>query len=277
MAVPLNMFDEVLLDIELNRSELQELLCLAIRPWVRQTFLTASIKLDESTVNFNNKLTYSEILKSKKKNFEVDTSCTTLEKKPEVFQQIPSYIPFKNVRVKTVKFNYNSQMADKHTTRVKLNTRSNDIINKNKIKDQKEKRKILIIGDSHIKGFSSELNHKLGSMHKITGFVKTNASVKDLVDTNTDEVSKLTSRDILVFCGGSIDVSKNSSNRAFAQLINYLRINLHTNVVIILVPPRYDLDSKSCVNDVEVDKYNRKLIKVTKSLNRLTLINAIME
>jgi hypothetical protein len=48
------------------------------------------------------------------------------------------------------------------------------------------KRKILIIGDSHIKGFSSELNHKLGSMYKITGFVKTNASVKDLVDTSTN-------------------------------------------------------------------------------------------
>jgi lysophospholipase L1-like esterase len=134
--------------------------------------------------------------------------------------------------------------------------------NRNKIKKQKEKRKILLIGDSHTKGLSSELNHNLECICEITGFVKTNARVQNLVDTNVEELSKLTNRDILVFCGGSNDVSKIVLNRGLDQQINYLRSNQHINIIVISVPQRYDLDSNSCVN-TEVNKYNKKLSNLT--------------
>jgi hypothetical protein len=133
---------------------------------------------------------------------------------------------------------------------------------------------MLVLNMPH-KGLSSELNHNLGCIHEITGFVKTNARVKDLVDTNV-EVSKLTNQDILVFCGGSNDVSKNGLNRGLAQQINYLRNNQRTNIIVISVPQRYDLDSNSCVN-AEANNYNRKLSNLTKCLNKVTLVNVVMQ
>jgi hypothetical protein len=132
------------------------------------------------------------------------------------------------------------------------------------------------LDSGHIKGLSSELNHNLGCIHEITGFVKTSARVKDLVDTNVEELSKLTIRDILVFYGGSNDVSKNSLNRGLAQQINYLKNNQHMNITVISVPQRYDLDSDSCIN-AEVNKYNRKLSNLTKCLNKVALVNVVME
>jgi hypothetical protein len=78
------------------------------------------------------------------------------------------------------------QRADNYTSCARSNITTNGIINRNKTKEQKEKRKILLIGDSHIKGLSSELNQNLGCIHEIIGCVKTNARVKDLVDTNVE-------------------------------------------------------------------------------------------
>jgi hypothetical protein len=57
-------------------------------------------------------------------------------------------------------------MAVNHNSCVRPNITTSGIINKNKTKEQKGKMKILLIGDSHIKGLSSELNHSLGGMHE---------------------------------------------------------------------------------------------------------------
>jgi hypothetical protein len=48
-------------------------------------------------------------------------------------------------------------------------------------------------------------------VYEITGFVKANACVLDLVDTAKEEVNRLTKDDVLVFWGGANDVSKNNA------------------------------------------------------------------
>jgi lysophospholipase L1-like esterase len=149
--------------------------------------------------------------------------------------------------------------------------------NRRKInKEQKGKRKILLIGDSHMKGLSSELKQNLGDTCEILGIVKPNASVTELVGTSIQEVNKLAKNDVLVFWGGANDVSKNNSSKGLIQEINYLRTNQQTNNIVITVPHRFDLDYNSCVN-TEVKKYNRRLVNVTKNLNKVTLIKAEME
>jgi hypothetical protein len=45
-----NTVDEALLDVELDKSALQELHSMAVRPWVRQMLLTAVIKLEQRLV-----------------------------------------------------------------------------------------------------------------------------------------------------------------------------------------------------------------------------------
>ena len=50
------------------------------------------------------------------------------------------------------------------------------------------------------------------------------------------------------------------------QIKNFVENHKQTNVIVISVPCRYDLEPKSCVND-EVKVYNRKLKKHLKVLD----------
>jgi hypothetical protein len=52
--------------------------------------------------------------------------------------------------------------------------------------------KIIIIGDSHTRGYASDLSQKLNNLNQITVYVKLNADVVQLMDTAKEEVSKLT-------------------------------------------------------------------------------------
>ena len=60
--------------------------------------------------------------------------------------------------------------------------------------------------------------------------------------------------------GGSRDVGKNEMGKGLHQIKNFVTNHTQTNVIVMSVPCRYDLDRKSCVND-EVKVYNRKLQK----------------
>jgi hypothetical protein len=148
-----NMRDDVLLDIELDQNELQDFLRMAVSTRVRQMLLTATIKLYERLANCNNKSLYSEGLKPKKSYLEVATSNTTNMRNPEALQRIPMHITSQNFQLKTAKLNYRLQRSDNYTYCARPNITANEIINRNKTKQQKENRKILLIGDSDIKGF----------------------------------------------------------------------------------------------------------------------------
>jgi hypothetical protein len=65
----------------------------------------------------------------------------------------------------------------------------------------------------------------LGDVWDILGTVKPNASARELVGTNIQEVNKVTQKDILDLWGGTNDISKNNSTKGLIQEINYLRNN----------------------------------------------------
>jgi hypothetical protein len=47
----------------------------------------------------------------------------------------------------------------------------------------------------------------------VTGILKSGASVTTLSDSIKDAISTLRKKDILVFCGGSNDISRNNSRK----------------------------------------------------------------
>ena len=147
---------------------------------------------------------------------------------------------------------------------------------KNKSTKLSEKSKILIIGDSHVRGLSSELRCKLGDNYEIMGIVKPNADTNQLKSTASEEVNKLTQKDIMIYCGGANDMSKNNAGSGLHQEIKYLRSIQFTNIVVITVPHRYDLNFNSCVNE-EIRRFNRRLTEIVNSLNKVTLVNAKMD
>jgi len=70
-------------------------------------------------------------------------------------------------------------------------------------------------------------------------------------------------KDVVVVWGGTRDVGRNETEIGLHQIRNFVENHKQTNVIVLSVPCRHDLESNSCVND-EVKVYNRKLKKHLK-------------
>jgi hypothetical protein len=68
--------------------------------------------------------------------------------------------------------------------------------------------------------------------------------------------------DVLVVCGGTLDVGRNESKKGLRHLNHFVKNN-NTNIIMLNVPQRYDFDVTSCVNK-EITVFNRTLQKVMK-------------
>jgi hypothetical protein len=51
----------------------------------------------------------------------------------------------------------------------------------------------------------------------------------------------LTKSDVVVVCGGSNDVSKNNSNIALEHILNFIKDNNNTNIILLSMPHKHDL------------------------------------
>jgi hypothetical protein len=49
----------------------------------------------------------------------------------------------------------------------------------------------------------------------------------------------LSKSNVLIFCGGANDVGKNSTKAL--HVMDFIKTNNHTNIILVTVPPRYDL------------------------------------
>jgi hypothetical protein len=125
----------------------------------------------------------------------------------------------------------------------------------------KNLNKIIILGDSHARGCAQEVQHNLGHDFEVQGIVKPGADSEIIVNTSTKITGKLTKKDIVVVWGGTRDVGRNETGKAIHQIKKFVK--KQTNVIVMNVPCRHDLEPNSCVND-EVKVYNRKLKKHLK-------------
>jgi hypothetical protein len=87
---------------------------------------------------------------------------------------------------------------------------------------QKCKRKLLIIGDSHVTGFAARVKNLTNDKFEICGIVKPGSGVNSLTKSAKNEVMNLEKRDPMVFWGGANDVSKNNSEIGLRH-INFVK------------------------------------------------------
>ncbi|PNF38678.1 hypothetical protein B7P43_G18384, partial [Cryptotermes secundus] len=99
----------------------------------------------------------------------------------------------------------------------------------------------------------------------VIGFVMPGADISNLSTTAVSMVESLTLNDVIVFSGGTKETGKNDSREALRNILNFIKTNSHTNIVLLNIPHRYDLENWSCVND-EIKVFNRKLVKCTTAL-----------
>jgi hypothetical protein len=130
------------------------------------------------------------------------------------------------------------------------------------------KHKILLIGDSHIRACADKIIVSLHKTCSVIGIVKPGADINLFSSSLELMVKSLNHNDMIVFSGGTKKIGENSSNEGLRNILNFIKTNSHTNIVLLSVPYRYDLESWACVND-EIKVYNRKLEKCIKYLNML--------
>jgi hypothetical protein len=93
--------------------------------------------------------------------------------------------------------------------------------------------------------------------------VKPGAGTVILVYSANSDIMSLSKSDVLIFSGGANDVGKNNSTKALQHTMDFIKTYNHTIIILVTVPPRYDLMQSSCVKS-EIKSFHRKLKKMAK-------------
>ena len=144
-------------------------------------------------------------------------------------------------------------------------------VEKSNKKHQNGISRIVLLGDSHARGIAGELLYQSNHCFNITGYVKPNARLTELLHSAKDDLSRLTSKDSLIIIGGSNDIDKSDQGKNLTSIVNFLDEIQNTSVILVEVPVRYDTGARSHINE-QIEIYNKQLDKVTKHFKHVKLI-----
>jgi hypothetical protein len=82
--------------------------------------------------------------------------------------------------------------------------------------------KVLILGDSHARGYASEVKHQLDKEYELFGFINPGSGMKDIKESTKMKMAQLTREDIVVLWGGSNDVARNNSVVGMKHILDLL-------------------------------------------------------
>jgi lysophospholipase L1-like esterase len=82
----------------------------------------------------------------------------------------------------------------------------NKIIACGAVKEKPRKHKVLLLGDSQVRGCVDLLNQNLNREFGVSGFVKPGAKTSSILDTNIDK--DMSKDDVIIVCAGTNDISK---------------------------------------------------------------------
>jgi hypothetical protein len=82
----------------------------------------------------------------------------------------------------------------------------------------------------------------------VIGITKKSADIEGITSSLHTSIDKLTKNDIIIFCGGTKDISRNETKKGLPFLKTFIQRTVNTNVILLGAPLRYDLFPLSCVN-----------------------------
>jgi len=66
-------------------------------------------------------------------------------------------------------------------------------------------------------------------------------------------------------------VGKNNAKMALKYITNFIKVNNHTNIIVLSVPHRHNVMESFCVNK-EIRSFNRKLMKNVKTFKHTLVL-----
>jgi hypothetical protein len=131
------------------------------------------------------------------------------------------------------------------------------LMKKKKYPPQAKTKSIVIIGDSHVSGYATEISRDLGKNFEVNGRVMPGARLENITNVADDEINKLGKSNVVILIGGANDVKKNETNVSLEHLRTFIHKRHNTNIMIIAAPHRHDLQEASYM-DKEIVVFNLK-------------------
>jgi hypothetical protein len=129
-----------------------------------------------------------------------------------------------------------------------------------KEKEKSERYRVLLLGESQMRGCADLLKPNL----RVSRFVEPGAKTSDIIlDTNISK--NMTKDDIVIVCTGSNDISKNNVKEGLKNIIKFVRRTSHTNKIVLEALHRYYLVDCSCVNK-EIRIFNKTSSQKAKTI-----------
>ena len=136
----------------------------------------------------------------------------------------------------------------------------------------KSQKKIVMIGNSHARGLTSEFKNRLVHEYSVSSTFMPGAGLQSITNLAKSEIPTLTNSDTAIVCGGSNDVNRDRSHIGLNFLKKFVNLTTNTKVLILTLPPRHDLIHDSCVNR-EIHSFNRKLHKIMKNKEMVKVLD----
>ena len=124
---------------------------------------------------------------------------------------------------------------------------------------------VILNGDSHIKGLATELQSVLPSDYKVLSVLKPGSGSEVLSESFKETVKHLSMKDIFVISSGTNDYNLDNFKTTFKNIKEYITSIIHTNILVLGLPNRYDRQNNLDVNS-KIHIINKKLSKLVSIL-----------
>jgi len=143
---------------------------------------------------------------------------------------------------------------------------NSEVINSTKLEDKsnrtprnknlKLRHKVLIIGDSHLKSNTDNMEQFLNTKVAVCSLIKPGAPINQILSGQEKELKDPSKKDVIVISGGSNDIDNNckKGNEVLLKMTKFTQSYNNTKIVIMSIPHRYDLVNDSRVN-VAIQKF----------------------
>jgi len=101
---------------------------------------------------------------------------------------------------------------------------------------------------------------------------KSDTSVPVISEVN--DLKNLGTKDVIILSGGSNDLDHycGKFNKVLSQLIKFIQLHNNTNILIMSIPHRHDLDKHSMTN-LAIKKFNEKLKSLSQRFSHVSIID----
>jgi len=128
-----------------------------------------------------------------------------------------------------------------------------------------------MISDSFLRGIRENVELSLSNKVGIYSMVKPGCELSTLLESANSVSGSLTQKDVIFICGVSNDFKIDKDESIIDYIMEFIKTNNHTDIVLANVPIRYDLSYYSQENK-GIRSFNKNLMEITQEHKQVALI-----